>query len=267
MPFATNETVKLFYEERGKGDPVLLIMGYAAKAVHWGEEFRDLLGAHYRVVSFDNRGTGNSDKPAQGWTMADMADDGLTVMKGAGMPTAHVIGISNERHDRPGTDPQLSRECTNIDPDLNPLRRPEITPPTSEAYDVLLNKDLSIPVEKMVEKTWRTICAPGFLDVPGRLKTCLKMDLDKPTPLEMLAHQAMAIAESDRTERLADIKAPTLIVTGLADPLVPPANSLRLATLIPGSKLETIADCGHMVPLEKPKELSQIILDFFKQQS
>ena len=265
MPFASNDTVKLFYEERGQGDPVLLIMGYAAKAVHWGEEFRDLMAAHYRIVSFDNRGTGDSDKPADGWTMADMADDGMAVMKAAGMSRAHVIGISMGG--------MIAQELTlNFPENVKTLTListhtggPEIAPPTPDALDVLVNKDLSIPVEKMVEKTWRTICAPGFLDVPGRLETCLRMDLDKPTPLEMLAHQAVAIAESDRSERLANIKVPTLVVTGLADPLVPPANSHRLAALIPGSKLETIAECGHMVPLEKPKDLADIILPFLNE--
>jgi 3-oxoadipate enol-lactonase len=266
MPFATNKTIRLAYEEKGKGEPVLLIMGYAARSAHWGEEFRELLAAQHRVVSFDNRGTGDSDKPAQGWTMRDMAEDAFAVMKEASMAAAHVIGISMGgmiAQELALTHAECVRTLTLI---ATHSGGPEVAPPAQAATDALIHPDRTLTVTKMVENIWRTICAPGFLDSPGRLEACLRLDLDKPTPVQVMAHQARAITGSDRSGYLCNIKVPTLIITGTHDSLMPPANSERLASLIPGSKLVHIANCGHMVPLEKPRELSKAILEFLPKQ-
>lgn len=262
MRFASNGMVRLAYEERGQGAPVLLIMGYAGRSAHWGEEFRNLVAAGYRVVSFDNRGVGESDKPADQWTMRDMADDAIAVMDAVGMPSAHVVGTSMGG--------MIAQELGLAYPDrVHTLMLiathsggPNVVPPTREAANALFNPDRNQPVEKMIESIWRTICAPGFLDAPGRLEACLKLDLEKPTPVAMLANQIKAIQASDRSHRLPLLTAPTLIITGASDPVIPPGNSERLTALIPNSKLIRIASCGHMVPLEKPRELANIILKF-----
>lgn len=262
MRFASNGTVRLAYEERGQGAAVLLVMGYAARSAHWGEEFRNLLAATYRVVSFDNRGTGESDKPADEWTMRDMADDGIAVMDATGMPSAHVVGVSMGgmiAQELALAYPDRVRTLTLI---ATHSGGPNVVPPTQDAANALLNPDRNQPVEKMVENIWRTICAPGFLDEPERLEACLRLDLEKPTPVAMLANQMRAIEGADCSHRLPLITAPSLIITGTEDPLVPPGNSERLAALLSGSKLVRIAGCGHMVPLEKPQELADIILKF-----
>ncbi len=262
MQFATNQTVRLAFEENGKGDPVLLIMGYAARAAHWGEAFRDLLAGQYRIISFDNRGTGDSDKPTGQWSMMDMAEDALAVMKAAKVEKAHVVGISMGgmiAQELALTYPGYVCTLTLI---ATHSGGPDVVPPSRAAADALIQPDRTLPVAKMVENIWRTICAPGFLDPPGRVEACLKLDLEKPTPPATLAHQAMAIAGSDRSGRLGEIRVPTLVITGMDDSLVPPANSIRLAALIPGSRRVQIAGCGHMVPLERPQELAEAVLEF-----
>ena len=262
MRFASSGIVRLAYEERGQGAAVLLVMGYAARSAHWGEEFRNLLAARYCVVSFDNRGTGESDKPAEEWTMRDMADDAIAVIDAAGMPSAHVVGLSMGgivTQELALSYPERVRTLTLI---ATHCGGADVVPPTQDAANALLNPDRNQPVGKMVENIWRAICAPGFLDAPGRLEACLKLDLEKPTPVAMLANQMRAIEGADCSHRLPLITAPSLIISGTEDPLVPPANSERLAALLSGSKLVRIAGCGHMVPLEKPRELADIILEF-----
>jgi pimeloyl-ACP methyl ester carboxylesterase len=254
--------VRLAYEERGRGAPVLLIMGYSSRSAHWGDEFRNLLASTYRVVSFDNRGTGESDKPADEWTMLDMADDAIAVMDAAAMPSAHVIGLSMGG--------MIAQELALAYQDglltltliATHSGGPNVVPPTQNAANAILNPDRNQPAEKLLENIWRSICAPGFMDTPGRLEAFLKLDLDKPTPVAMLANQMKAVEGSDHFHRLPMITAPTIIITGTSDPLVPEGNSERLAALIPGSKLVHIADCGHMIPLEKPRELASSILEF-----
>jgi pimeloyl-ACP methyl ester carboxylesterase len=262
MPQAQNGPVSIHWDERGQGDPLVLIMGYAARSAHWGEEFRDLLARRFRVISLDNRGTGDSDKPADDWTMQDMADDVLAVMDAASLQDAHIAGISMGgmvAQQIALSHPERLRTLTLISTHPG---GPEAVQPTEAATAVLINPDRSQPVEQIVENVYRVICAPGFLDEPGRAQACVRLDLDKPTPVAMLGKQMKAITGSDRSGRLGEIKAPTLIITGTGDPLVPPGNSDLLHRLIHGSRLERIPACGHMPCLEKPGELASLITEF-----
>ncbi len=262
MKFAHNKAVKLAYEEQGFGTPVLLIMGYAARAAHWGEKFRNLLASGYRVIAFDNRGTGDSDKPTAAWTMRDMVDDTVAVMDAAGVTAAHVVGLSMGgaiAQELALAYPERLLTLTLI---ATTSGGPDMLPAKPEAINALLNPEQGQPVEKVLEKTWCIICGPGFLDVPGRLEACLKLDLEKRTPVAMLLNQQKAIQTSDRHLRLASIKTPTLVVVGKNDPLVPLANAERLCALIPGSRLVHLENCGHMVGLEKPLELARAIMGF-----
>jgi pimeloyl-ACP methyl ester carboxylesterase len=264
MPHAKNGAVSIHWDERGQGDPLVLIMGYAARSAHWGEEFRDLLARRFRVISLDNRGTGESDKPAEDWTMEDMAADVVAVMDAAGLRDAHVAGISMGgmvAQQLALSHPERLRTLTLISTHPG---GPDAVQPTEAATAALINPDRSQPVEKIVENIYRVICAPGFLDEPGRAEACVRLDLDRPTPVAMLGKQMKAIMGSDRSGRLGEIKAPTLIITGTEDPLVPPGNSDLLHRLIPGSRLERIATCGHMPCLEKPRELAALIADFIR---
>jgi pimeloyl-ACP methyl ester carboxylesterase len=262
MPTATNDVVSIHWDERGAGEPLVLIMGYAARSAHWGEDFRDRLAGRFRVISLDNRGTGESDRPAEDWTMDDMATDVIAVMDAAGLKDAHIAGISMGgmvAQQFALTWPERVRTLTLISTHPGAERA---IPPSEAASAALITPDRSQPVEKLVENVYRTICAPGFLDEPGRAEACVRLDLDRPTPVAMLGKQMKAIAGSDRSGRLGEIKAPTLVITGADDPLVPPGNSDLLHELIPGSRLERIPDCGHMPCLEKPAELAALIVDF-----
>ena len=92
MPFANNKGVRLHWEAAGEGTPVLLIMGHSYTATMW-YPIHDALAAKHRVISFDNRGTGESDTTADA-TIADLVADSLAVMEAAGVDKAHVFGVS-----------------------------------------------------------------------------------------------------------------------------------------------------------------------------
>jgi len=262
MKFSDNGQVKIAYQERGRGTPVLLIAGYGARSAHWGQEFPDRLAREYRVISFDNRGTGESDKPDEAWTMRDMADDAARVIAAAGATGAHIVGISMGgmiAQELALTHPESALTLTLI---ATKAGGAGDTPPAPAVHDAFFNPDRSQGVKKMLEGMWRTICTPGFMDAPGRLEGLFKLDLEKPTPPRTLQTQRQAIETSDFSSRLPQLTVPTLIITGREDRLTPPANSRRLAGLIPNSKLVQIEGCAHMIPLEKPQELADTILRF-----
>src|SRR4051795_12325985 len=94
MPLAERDGARLYWEETGSGDPVLLIMGLGMNATGWWRTVPVLAGAGFRVVAFDNRGVGRSSRPPGPYGVASMADDAVAVLDAAGLDRAHVYGIS-----------------------------------------------------------------------------------------------------------------------------------------------------------------------------
>src|SRR5580765_2514956 len=94
MPYATSsDGAKIHYELHGEGAPVLLIMGLGSNAYGW---YRTIpwLSERYRVIAFDNRGTGRSDVPDGAYSIAQMAADAAAVLDATGHETARVVGAS-----------------------------------------------------------------------------------------------------------------------------------------------------------------------------
>ena len=93
MPYITTNKIKLYYEERGSGDPLILIMGLGAPGSLW-EEHVAVYEQVFRCFVIDNRGAGQSDQPMGPYSTKMMADDVAGLMQGFGITDARVAGIS-----------------------------------------------------------------------------------------------------------------------------------------------------------------------------
>src|SRR5258708_1556804 len=93
MAFISNQGAKIYWDEQGAGEPVLLIMGLGYPSIMWYRT-RPLLAARYRTIALDNRGVGRSDIPAGPYPIALMASDAAGVLDASGVESAHVYGIS-----------------------------------------------------------------------------------------------------------------------------------------------------------------------------
>src|ERR1700741_3500666 len=93
MPFTENDGVEIFWDEEGKGDPVLLIMGLGWPSDMWYRT-KPLLAVQYRTIIFDNRGAARSEMPAGPYPIATMASDAAAVLDAAGVQSAHIYGVS-----------------------------------------------------------------------------------------------------------------------------------------------------------------------------
>ena len=91
--FVDHSGAKLYWEEHGAGDPLLLIMGLGASLEAW-DRIAPALAKKYRTILFDNRGVGRSDVPPGPYSLETMADDAAAVLDAADVPSAHVMGIS-----------------------------------------------------------------------------------------------------------------------------------------------------------------------------
>jgi 3-oxoadipate enol-lactonase len=93
MPFVENQGAKIYWDEQGQGAPILLIMGLGYASCMW-HRARPMLAQQYRTLAFDNRGVGLSDVPPGPYSIATMAADAAAVLDAAGVPSAHVFGVS-----------------------------------------------------------------------------------------------------------------------------------------------------------------------------
>src|ERR1700712_1001757 len=92
MPFADSNGAQIYWEERGAGTPLLLVMGHTYSSAMWYPVIEELSSKH-RVICFDNRGTGKSTSTWR-FSVADMANDAFAVMTAAGESSAHLYGVS-----------------------------------------------------------------------------------------------------------------------------------------------------------------------------
>ncbi|MFI5365852.1 MAG: alpha/beta fold hydrolase [Candidatus Binatia bacterium] len=261
MRFTRVNDVNLAFYVSGHGAPVLMIMGLGGRAADWGS-VPERIAHRFEAITFDNRGTGKSDKPDVPYNLDEMADEAVAVLHAAGHQQAHIVGVSMGgmiaqlvalRH------PQCVRKLVLLS--TTPGGSHTVAP--DPAAMVALIPDMTQPPETIVRTTMQAIAAPGFADAhPEVIRSIVDTAMNAVTPQVVFVRQMAAIMASDRYPDLPNIKAPTLVIHGDADPLVPYANGQILAERIPGARLATLHNCGHLAMWEQPAELSALLLDF-----
>jgi pimeloyl-ACP methyl ester carboxylesterase len=272
----------LEYDEHGDGDPLLLVMGLGAQLVAWPLGFVELLtAAGFRVIRFDNRDIGLSsviDAPAPtrrhvmlsavaprfakaAYTVDDMADDAVALLDHLGIERAHVVGASMGgmiaqavavRH------PGRVRSLTSIMSHTGDRKHGRARRSLLRKMPRLLARDESDAVDKGVEM-FRLTAGSHFDADAARLLG--QEAFDRSWRPEGSARQTVAIAASkDRTWDLGRVRVPTLVIHGLADPLVQPSGGMATAQAVPGSKLVMYPDMGHDLPMPRwPDIVGEIV--------
>ena len=275
MPRAHANGIEIEYESFGDPeDPaLLLVMGLGAQMILWPEEFCEALADRgHHVVRFDNRDIGLSTRldhaglpdvvgalaaVAQGrpvaapYRLADMAADAAGLLDALDLSSAHVVGASmggmiaqTLAVEHPGRVRTLtSIMSTTGDPSL-PQARPEamamlLTPaPTQRAA----------AIEHGV-RLWRTIGSPGFPFDEAEVRATAGRAFDRGVSPAGVARQLVAIlASGSRRDVLAGVRAPTLVIHGAADPLIPVEAGRATAAAVRGAELLEIDGMGHDLP-------------------
>lgn len=255
---ARNGDVVLGWDEQGSGDALLLIhgLGYA----RWGwEPLLPLLDGHFRVISFDNRGIGDSSVPPGPYDAAQMAGDALAVLDDAGVERAHVVGTS--------LGGMIAQEVALAAPGrVDRLVLIATNPGTPHAYPMpeatvrLLTEapawDPAVALRRFVENALGP--APDA-DIVERI---LEHRTSRPQSPEGWAAQAAAGTTFHGGDRAREITAPTLLISGEEDRVVDPRNTTLLGEMIPDSTTSLIADAGHLVFWEHPRTVADQMIDF-----
>lgn len=268
--------IDLAYDEFGdsKNPVILLIMGLGTQMIAWPEEFcKGLAARGYRVIRFDNRDIGLSQKMDGSrvphilrmaaysrlnvafkvpYKLHDMAQDAIGLLDALDIGAAHIVGASmggmiaqlmaghfpfrvlsltsimstSGRRALPGADRKVA---------LHMVRRPA----KADAQALL---DYAM-------RTWRLIGSPAYQPSDDALREKLSLSYQRSYyPAGQTRQMAAIMASGDRVSVLQKIKAPTLVIHGKADPLVPVSGGIDTARLIRGAKLELFDGMGHDLP-------------------
>ncbi|HYD47916.1 MAG TPA: alpha/beta fold hydrolase, partial [Terriglobales bacterium] len=265
--------IDIYYEEHGSGEPLLLIMGLAADINGWLFQVPEF-SKHHRTIVFDNRGVGRSSKPAGPYTIQMMADDAAGLLDHLGIERAHVAGISMGgmisqelalRH--PHKVAKLVLGCTYAFPDdsVAALRNTLVGQlGGAVGGDGSLQIDPSkIDPMQLFGALLPLSFSPSFLqnELP-KLMQVFAGALQYGFSMEGVLAQVMATSSHNTLERLAQIQAPTLVLTGDCDQLIPAACSDVLAEKIPGAKLRKLEGGSHGFNFEVPEQFNRAVLDF-----
>ncbi len=257
---------EIYYEVHGQGDPLVLIMGLRRNVEWW---FRQIpaLSEHFQVIAFDNRGAGRSDKPVMEYSMRLFADDTAGLMKALDISKAHILGISMGGYlaqelalNYPAKVKSLVLGCTGCGGDRAVIMSPE----RMEKFTA--NKGLT--PEEILRKDMDIYFSDDYVDQhPEKIKEFVEISMRHYQPADAFLRQFDACLRHDTGDRLNQLLAPTLIMTGDDDPLVPPQNSHILKDLIPGADLSVFAGGRHCFFIETADQFNKKAVDFLKANS
>jgi len=259
MPHVKVNDINMYYRVVGDGFPLVAIMGLAGNSDWWPRGFVEQLGRHYQVILFDNRGAGRTDAPESEYSIPMMARDTAGLMAALGIKKAHVMGLSMGGMIAqeiallfPEAVDQLVLGCTNCGP-LHSI------PPTAETLQTLA-ESITSP-----EKTLDLVFPPRFVaENPEKVQEFVSRIAIAPMPPGPFQRQIGAVAAFDSFERLPEITAQTLVLTGDLDVLIPPENSQIIARHIPNAELITIPGAGHLFIDQYPEQVLEILLNFLR---
>ena len=258
MAFVENQGARIYWDEQGQGEPVLLLMGLAYPSHMW-HRIRPVLAAHYRTVAFDNRGVGRSEVPLGPYPIALMASDAAAVLDAAGIESAHVFGVSMGGMVAQEFALQYPKRVRSLILGCTAAGGPTAVRAEPEATQMLKNR------EKMSPEQAAEAAVPFIYD-----STTPRERIDEdiairrpwfPRP-EAYTAQLQGILVWEAYSRLSAIAAPTLVIHGESDRLVAPGNAKLIAERIPGAKLAMIPHASHLFLTDQPEVANRAIMNF-----
>lgn len=258
MAFVTSQGTKIYWDEQGQGEPLLLIMGLGYPSDAWYRT-RPALARHYRTIAFDNRGVGRSDMPPGPYPIPVMASDAAAVLDAAGCPTVNIFGISMGGMIAQEFALQYPQRVRSLVLGCTAPGGPRAVRSDPEATAMLMSRG------KMTREEAAEAAVPFIYD-RGTPRSLIDEDIEtrRPwfPPAEAYNAQLQGILAWQSYNRLSQINAPTLVIHGESDRLVPPGNGKLIAENIPGAKLVMLPNASHIFTTDQGEAAQRAILEF-----
>jgi pimeloyl-ACP methyl ester carboxylesterase len=266
MPKVRVADIDIHYETHGQGEPLVLIMGLGGGSSLWWRQVA-CFSTEYRVVTFDSRGVGQSDKPDIPYSMGMLVDDAAGLMESLAIPSAHVYGVSMGGMVAQELALRHPRLVSSLILGATNCGGGHAVMPRQDTLQELFNIMTLSPDEAVRVSTSVTFSATFIECHPEKINEWLIKGAESPPSPMGFKRQAEAVAGFDTYDRLQQIGAPTLILAGTTDQLIPSENSRILASRIPDAKLVLFEGAGHGYLWEAEEEANQIVRDFLKKHS
>ncbi|MFZ5706280.1 MAG: alpha/beta fold hydrolase [Pseudomonadota bacterium] len=279
--------IDITYEDKGSKDApaILMVMGLGGQLTLWPDEFVAALNDRgFRTIRYDNRDVGLSTRfdaagvPNLKWmfvkaaiglpvrpayTLADMAADGIGLLDHLGIGQAHIVGVSMGGMISQHIAARYPGRVLSLTSIMSTTGNRRLPRARKEAMQALANRPMSGDKETLIAyavNAARVIGSPGYPSTEERLQRRVRTDFERGWYPPGFARQMAAIvADGDRRPMLRTIKAPTLVIHGEDDPLVPLAGGRDTAAHIAGARLLTIPGMGHDLPLALVDTLADAI--------
>jgi proline iminopeptidase len=279
MPSLNANGIRIAFDTAGdpKSVPLLLISGLGLQLTAWPDEFVEgLVELGFYVIRFDNRDSGLSTKFEHAGTpsltlawlksllrlplkppyrLEDMADDAIGVLSALGVARAHIVGMSMGGMVGQLMAAKFPSRVLSLTSIMSSSGRRGLPGPTQAARRALLRRprgaaDIDTAIEYNVQLL-QAIGSPSYPTPEKHLRRRVTRALRRNCCPGGVVRQMLAVtACGDRTPQLQTIVAPTLVIHGAADPLVPLACGVDTAQAVPGARLEVIEGMGHDLPAQ-----------------
>ncbi|MBV9065022.1 MAG: alpha/beta fold hydrolase [Methylobacteriaceae bacterium] len=254
--------VNIAFSSQGEGPPLVLLMGYRLNSSAWPREFLEVLARHFTLITIDNRGTGGSDKPVAGYALANLARDVCGVLDHLRIERAHMLGYSMGGAIAQEFVCQFPARVAGLVLCATMCGGPRAVYARLSVLRVTRELDGLRP-EEIARRIWKVTYAPHYLaENREKVERQMLREISSPTPLHAADLQFQAFSDFDCSLALPDVRAPTLVLTGDLDELIPPVNSTVIAELIPGAELNVMRGYAHRVLWEAPERCAATISGF-----
>lgn len=260
MPSTLINDAEYYYEKHGMGLPLVLVAGLTCDLSFW-YPLVEHLEDYFELLIFDNRGVGRTKYPNQSFSIADLARDVVSLMTELGFDKPHILG-----HSMGGCIVQAiahnHRELVNkiiISNSLIKFRKGSVL---FEKF-MLKMKESGASVEQCTEAALPWLLSDSYLANDQNIQNFIQAQVQTPFPQSLLdfKRQLDALLAFDSSSWYKNIKGPALII-GADEDILCPYESEKLANGIEDAKFIDFHRVGHILPIEKPKDLAAIISNY-----
>ncbi|MCD6135718.1 alpha/beta fold hydrolase [Candidatus Bipolaricaulota bacterium] len=255
--------IDINYEVHGEGEPLLLIQGLGHSSEFWFLQVPEF-SKHFQTIIYNNRGIGKSDKPNETYSIAGDALDAVALLDHLRIERSHVLGVSRGGY--------IAQELAISHPER--VRRlilmsthyggPEYLEATRDLWAELFDVT-GLSLEEIYRKAAKYLTSEAFYTSnPDMIDRMVAIRMANPQPAYAFQHQFQGAAAFDASRRVSQIDAPTLVIAGTEDRVVPMWLSEKLASAIPEAGFVPIDGAGHLSFIEQPELINKLVTDFLE---
>jgi 3-oxoadipate enol-lactonase len=265
VPFQDVNGARLYYEEHGTGEPLLLITGFTISAAVF-EPVLDLYTPRFRCIVYDNRGAGRTRAPRRPTSMPELAADAAGLLAALDLASAHVYGVSMGGMVALELSLRFPERVRGLVLGGTSPGGPRAVLPTLGELSALASGASG----GRGRGDWlaAALFSPAFRrEQPERVAELLAYFARHPPSRHGVLSHWWATVYHDTTARLGQIQAPTLVMHGEQDRLTPIGNARLLAERIPDAELAVVPGAGHAYALERPAASYALLTDWLERRA